>query len=599
VVGKHFIEGPGQNLYRNSQCGRNFEYVGEDPYLAAQIIASYVRGAQSMNVATTLKHFIGNETDFNRRSSNTIVSERALHELYLAPFKAGVDAGAVGVMNSYNLVNGEWASENHHLITDILRGELGFKYLVMTDWGSTWHGDQLSNSGVDLEMPSGHSLEYDKALVIGKPGIDQMVVDILKTCIYFGLFDLELKNEYKQPGWISKYPEHEQIARKTNDEGIVLLKNSGMLPLTTLAPGKVLVTGNFATIWELSGEGSGHVVGNNLKPYLLAVQDHYGVDNMVYADIPTDDQIKAASVVLIFTGRPSFPDVLKPPFCQVEGEGMDHPFILPQDDLITRCVSLNPRTVVNIVSGCGAQMDWADKAGAILQVFYGGQTGADALLDILTGKVNPSGKLPMSIEKRFEDSCAAGYKDAQPQTNITDPVDLAKRSKPSYGGFWTGDKNTKVFTYDVNYAEGIFMGYRWYDEKKIEPRFPFGFGLSYTTFEYSGLTLAATQLAVGTPVQASVMIKNTGQVAGTEVVELYVSEEQPKVPRPVRELKGFQRVALQPGESKTISLSVAPESFAYYDEASHGWQTDAGAFDIEVGASSRDIRLKQQVTLTR
>jgi beta-glucosidase len=320
---------------------------------------------------------------------------------------------------------------------------------------------------------------------------------------------------------------------------------------------------------------------------------------VIYADIPTDDQIKAASVVLIFTGRPYYPDIFKPPFCQIEGEGFDHPYILPQDDLINRCVNLNPRTVVNIVSGCGTQMDWADKAGAILQVFFGGQTGADALLDVLTGTVNPSGKLPMSIEKRFEDSCAAGYLDAKPQTNITDPTDLAKRAKHNFGGLWMGDKNTKAFTYDVNYAEGIFMGYRWYDEKKIEPRFPFGFGLSYTTFAYSDLKLAVPQVTIGTPVQASVTVKNTGQVAGTEVVELYVSEEQPKVPRPVRELKGFQRVALQPGESKTISLVVAPEAFSYYDEASHGWQTDAGAFDIEVGASSRDIRLKQQVNLTR
>lgn len=601
MLGMHFILGPGQNMYRNSQCGRSFEYMGEDPYLAAQNIGAYVRGAQSVNVATTLKHYICNETDFHRHAANAVVSDRALHEIYLPPFKAGVDAGSMGVMNSYNLVNGEWTGESHHLITDILRHELGFQFLVMTDWDSTWHGDKLVNAGVDLEMPNGLSLHIDRDKVLGKPGIDRMVVDILKTCIWFGLYDLELKHEFKKPEWAARIPAHEAVARRANEEGIVLLKNNGMLPLDPTAPGKILVTGNFSTLWKLSGNGSGHVDGNNLKSYLLAVQNLYGEDRVEYAENPSDDQIKAAALVLVFTGRPYFKDVFKEDFCPIEGEGFDHPYILPDDKLIAQCVSLNPRTVVNLVCGGGSQMDWADRAGAIVQAFFGGQTGADALTDILTGKVNPSGKLPITIEKNFADSCAADYmKDAKPTDKYTDPVDMGKRvshNKGCFLSFMTADNNTKVYAYDVNYAEDIFMGYRWYDEKKIEPRFPFGFGLSYTTFGYSGLNLSATQFTKGTPLDVTATITNTGSREGAEVAQLYVSELNPKVPRPVCELKGFQRVSLKPGESKTATFHLGDDAFAYYDADKHAWVTDSGAFSIQVAASSRDIKLKQDITI--
>jgi beta-glucosidase len=603
TAGMHFILGPGINMYRNSQCGRNFEYLGEDPYLSARMVSAYVRSVQSLNVAATLKHYLCNESDFHRRAANALVSERALNEIYLVPFKAGVQAGAWGVMSSYNLVNGEWMGENRHLITDVLRGELGFQFLVMTDWGSSWHGDKLADAGINLEMPDGYALRYDRQKVFAGPAINRMAVGILKTCIYSGLYEMELTKQFHRPDWISRYPQHAAIARKANEEGIVLLKNSGLLPLDESLPGAILVTGNSATIAELGGLGSGHVQGYDLKTYLEAVRETYRANPILYVENPTDAQIRSAGLVLVFTGRPITRDYkeVEVNFGTEEAEARDHPYILPDDTLVTRCVNLNSRTIVNLTCGGGAQMDWAGKAAAIIMAMDGGQTGPDALLDILMGKVNPSGKLPFTIERHFSDSCAAGYiEHARPGATNADSRDMAARvgnSKGCLPSFLANKDGTEIYTYDIPYKEGVFIGYRWYDSRNIEPRFPFGFGLSYTAFRYSDIKLSSPKFLPGSSLTVEAKIKNTGSREGAEIAELYVSELHPTVSRPPRELKAFQRVDLGPGEAGSVSFELNQDAFSYYDDLAHHWKTNSGEFEIEIGASSRDIRLKTTVSV--
>ena len=375
AAGIHFILGPGMNIYRTSLNGRNFEYLGEDPYLAARMVEAYVRSAQSLNVATTLKHFLCNETDNHRRSANSIVEERALHEIYLPAFEAGVNAGSWGVMTSYNLVNGEWASQSKLLVTDLLRNNLGFKNLVMTDWKSTWYGDKLTKAGVDIEMGKGDALKVDKEKVLGTPEIDRMVVNILKTGIAAGLYELEAKGEFKKPEWFEKYPVHQQVARKVNQDGIILLKNMGILPLKADSTGKILVTGNMALLFELAGGGSGHVQGYDRKCYLQVAQKTFGKNRVLFSANPTEDQIKSASTVLVFTGwwnpaknaeideRGVVPPERIMDRQMLEKEGSNHPFLLPDDELITRCTALNPRTIVSLACGGGVQMEWAGQGG--------------------------------------------------------------------------------------------------------------------------------------------------------------------------------------------------------------------------------------------
>ena len=598
-AGIHFILGPGMNLYRSSRSGRNFEYLGEDPYLAARMVEGYVHGAQGVNVATTLKHYLCNETDTFRWATDALVEERALHEIYLPAFRAGVDAGSWAVMTSYNLVNGEWASQNAFLVTNLLRKNLGFKNLVMTDWSSTWYGNKLAKAGTDLEMPDGEALKRDRAKVLGTPEVDRMVTDILKTGIVSGLYELESTGKFKKPEWTDKLPTHERLARDVNLAGIVMLKNSGILPLPRSPSARILVTGNMAQMNELAGGGSAHVKGYNLKNYLQAVQETFGKDHVIYSSAPDDHQIRSASTVLIFSGwkaeaeKGADPDPLMNHLLK-EGEGHNHLFQLPEDALITHCAELNPRTVVNLTCGGGVQMDWADKAAGIFLAFYGGQTGPDALMDLMTGKVNPSGKLPFSIERSEKDSPAAGDEEGiKPGRTVVDPKDLALRAESETDQFLQNNDKTEFYTRDLEYKEGVFVGYRWYDMKNIEPRFPFGYGLSYTIFAYEALTIVS---AADNTVKAYFTVKNTGQCAGAEIAEVYVTPAPAPVPRPARELKGFAKITLAPGESKTLTVTLPAEAFAYWNPASKGWTTEKGKYGIVVGSSSRDIRLTGDIT---
>jgi beta-glucosidase len=602
--GMHFILGPGMNIYRSSNNGRNFEYVGEDPFLASRIIAAFVRGTQSVNVATTLKHYLCNETETKRKASNAMVDDRTLHEIYLPAFRAGVESGAWAVMTSYNLLNGEWASQNKRLVTDILRRELGFRSLVMTDWDSTWYGTKLARSGVDLEMPRGKALQRDREQLLGSAEIDRMAVSILKTGIASGLYGLESTGTFKKPEWIANYPAHAALAKEVNERGIILLKNNGILPLTTPPKGTVLVTGNMADLNELAGGGSAFIKGYASKNYLTAVLERFGRDRVVFDTHPSDELIRSSKLVLVFTGWRQDPKrgILlgehEPTGLSIsEREDFNHPFVLPEEDLISRCARLNGKTIVTLACANGVRMDWAGKASGIFLAFYGGQTGADSLMDLMTGKQNPSGKLPFTIERRDHDSPSQGEDDRLvPGKRLADPKDLAPRvAKQSE--FLEGTRPGELFTRDLPYREGIFVGYRWYDSKRIEPRFPFGYGLSYTTFKPSHVRVTTGGTAKKPRADVLLTLTNTGKREGSEVVQVYVRDLNPALPRPVRELKGFAKVALKAGESKKVAVTLYHGAFSFWSPEQRKWVVASGPFSLDLGFSSRDLFKTERIVL--
>lgn len=562
--------GPGMNIYRISQCGRNFEYFGEDPFLAAHMIDRYVTGVLDSGTIPTLKHFIANNTDFHRRTSDSVVDERTLHEIYLPAFKAGVDAGAMAVMTSYNQLNGEWCGQNKHLITDILRGELGYKWLVMTDWWSVWDAEKIIHSGQDLEMPGEKYLasDADRLLQEGKVSmaeIDRMARAIMRTCIAMGLYDRPVKDTY----YLQKFPEHEQRALQTAREGIVLLKNDGILPLAKDGADKILVTGLFVDALARGG-GSADVEGYDIVTLHDALHATYG-DRVEFVKDPTDEQLKSAKTVILSTGT-------------FDSEGWDRPFALPaaEEQRVEHAVSLNPRTIVIVNAGGGIRMTgWNDRAAAILYAWYPGQIGNRALAEILCGATNPSGKLPISIEREFADSPAHDYLPA---------------GEKLYTG-WEPDNDMSHPVYKNVYKEGVFVGYRWYEAKKIAPLYPFGHGLSYTTFGYKDISVAPATVAEGGRIEVGFKLTNTGKVAGAEVVQLYVHPVNPPVARPDKELKGFAKVMLQPGESRDVSIRLTTKDLAFWDTAKHAWSAVPGDYELLVGSASDHILLRTKVTL--
>ena len=568
--------GPGMNIYRISQNGRNFEYFGEDPFLAARMIENYVSGLQSTGTIATLKHFLCNNTEYFRRKSNSIVDERAIHEIYTPAFKAGIDAGAMAVMTSYNQVNGEWSPQSKYVVTDLLRNDLGFKWLVMSDWWSTWDPAKTMKSGLDLEMPgeTGDRMEVLKKMgdifvkdaasnllkegKISEADINRMAKDILRTEIAMGLLDRQVKDD----SYLSKYPEHENVALQTARESVVLLRNEkNLLPVLPDRNSKILLTGEYVEKIPRGG-GSADVEGYNHITMLDALKKVYG-DNLQYVKEPTDEQIKAAKVVLLSIGTH-------------DSEGYDKPFDLPEavESQILNIAGKNPNVVVIVNTGGGIKMtNWNKKVGAILYAWYPGQNGNTALAEIISGKVNPSGKLPFTIEKKFEDSPGYPYIPA---------------GEKLYNN-WIDDMSPDIPIRNVVYKEGIFVGYRWYESKKIEPLYPFGYGLSYTKFEYSNLKLSKKTINKGEVLSATFEVKNVGKVAGAETAELYVHDVESSVPRPLKELKGFKKVLLNPGESKTIEIELLGKDFSYWDPTKKDWYAEPGEFTIMVGSASNDI----------
>lgn len=554
--------GPGMNIYRSSENGRNFEYMGEDPFLAGTMVAHYVQGVQSAGVMATLKHFICNNDEHRRHTCDCIVDERALHEIYTPAFKVGIDAGAGAVMTSYNLVNGEWASQSKAVITDLLRDQLGFKGMVMSDWGAVKDTAKFLRSGNDLCMPGLSPKSIQTALDDGRAteaDLDGMITRWMATCFEMGLYD----RPQRDSSMLARYPQHEAIALRTGQESIVLLKNRGhLLPLHPSGKGKILLVGKAAQ-WPMRGGGSGEVDGYDKVPLLKALRQEYG-DELDFELEPTDKAIKNAEYVIATVAT-------------LDSEEKDRPFAVLKDwggELPARCVALNPRTIVVGITGGGFRMtDFADKAGAIVLALFGGQTQGNSIVDVLTGRVNPSGKLPFTIEKEFADS--PGY--------INGPVDMVS----------TGSQPKKpTANCTMTYQEGIFVGYRWYEHEKIQPLFPFGYGLSYTTFKYSDLKLSNKKPSGDGSLNVSFTIENTGKVAGSEIAQLYVQDEKCSVERPVKELKGFKRVFLKPGENATVELPINRKDLAFWDVITHAWKVEPGKFNILVGPSSAEMVLK-------
>jgi beta-glucosidase len=560
--------GPGMNSYRQSQCGRNFEYFGEDPFLRARMVEEYVKGVQSTGTIATLKHFVANNTEYYRRKSNSILDERTLHEIYLPPFKAGIDAGAQAVMTSYNLLNGEWCGQSEYVINTILRKQLGFQWLVMTDWWSVYDGEKLSKSGQDLEMPFAVALKNAQQLLReGKmkvEDINRMAKSILRT--YFAMkFNDRKKNITNN----TQYENHESVALQTAREGIVLLKNEkDILPLQKEAK-TILLTGEYVEKIAMGG-GSATVKGYNKRLMLDELKKEFG-NRMTYIKNPNLDQIKSADVVLCNIGTE-------------DSEGWDRSFALPEDQekKVEDCVNNNPNTVVIITSGSGIRMtDWNNKARAILYAWYGGQIGNKALAEIIAGKTNPSGKLPITIEKEFKDSPGYGY---------------MPEGETLYQG-WNEKEEKAHPVYDVRYTEGIFVGYRWYEKKNIEPLYPFGFGLSYTSFEYSDLSVGTDMFHEQGTVKVSFTVKNVGNKRGLETVQLYVQDVECAVLRPLKELKGFAKVDLEPGQSTNVVIELKTKDFSFWNPETKDWFFEKGAFMIQVGSSSKEIKVQKQIEL--
>jgi beta-glucosidase len=742
--GARFLLGPGVNIYRAPMNGRNFEYFGEDPFLGQRIAVGYVKGVQGQNVSATIKHFIGNNSEFARMTSDSVIDERAMREIYLPIFEGAVKEAKVGaVMSSYNLTNGQHMSENGYLVQQILKKDWGFDGVYMSDWGATHDGLAAATSGLDLEMPTGQFMNRATllpALKDGKIGaalIDDKVRRLLKLAERFSWMktpteDLSI-SRYNQAG--------RQAALQGAREGMVLLKNDGgLLPLDASKLKNIAVIGPNAFPATATAGGSGHVPSFNAVSFLTGISDKLGPRvNVTYAaglnsirmmtaltpfmSAPSggrsgvsvesfdNPELKGAPVVTRFesefaTGSPGFagdPEFLQildslppermqtvlgalmvnPPrqrlyerwtayytptsagdhtlyvqdsapyralvddkvvidsasipvaavrhvslqldakphkvvlepvginamggrgFWRVgvfaddavvdpavrqlaaqadavvlavgfdadtETEGADREFRLPpgQDRLIQEVAAANPNTIVVLTAGGSVDVSpWVGKVRALISAWYPGQEGGTALAEALLGETNPSGRLPISWDRRLEDSTAAS----------------------NY--YYNDPKNPER----ILYKEGVFVGYRGYQKNNVKPQFPFGYGLSYTSFEYSNFKVSA---GTGkTLYNVTFDVKNTGSRKGADVAQIYVAPGKARVPRPVRELKGFARVELAPGESRAVTVPLDARSFAYFDVAHRRWQADAGRYSVELGRSVQDIRAKADITLAK
>ncbi|MDI6618495.1 MAG: glycoside hydrolase family 3 C-terminal domain-containing protein [Clostridiales bacterium] len=558
------ILGPAVNIKRSPLCGRNFEYFSEDPFLAAEMAANYIKGVQSKNVGTSIKHFCGNNQEHRRMSSDSVIDERTLREIYLAVFEGAIKNGKPWtVMCSYNKLNGTYASENKRLLTDILRNEWGFEGYVMSDWGAVNDRVKGIEAGLDLEMPSSNGLNDARIVQAVKEGrLDEKEVDKAVERI---LNIVKRYTENRKPDTEWDMEAHHNLAVKLEEQCMVLLKNEDVLPLKKGS--KVTFIGKFADQPRYQGGGSSHINSFRVESALSAVQ---GIADVTYAqgyddrkDEPdetmirqAEDAARGAQTAVIFAGLPD----------SFESEGYDREHMsMPacQNELIERVAKVQPNTVVVLHNGSPVEMPWADDVKGILEAYLGGQGVGKACVDVLFGDANPSGKLPETFPKKLQDNPSYLY----------------------YHG--EGDR--------VEYREGVFVGYRYYDKKDIDVLFPFGFGLSYTKFDYSNLTLSSREIKDTDKLTVLVDVTNTGDREGKEIVELYVGEKDPKVIRPLKELKKFEKVNLKPGETKTVKFTLCKRAFAYYNTEIRDWYVETGDYQILIGKSSRDIVLRDTV----
>ncbi|MEK4370795.1 beta-glucosidase family protein [Paenibacillus sp. FSL R5-0473] len=563
--------GPGVNIKRSPLGGRNFEYFSEDPLLSTQMATGHIQGVQSQGVGTSLKHFAVNNQEERRMSIDAVVDERTLREIYLASFEGAVKDGQPWtVMCSYNKVNGTYAGENEWLLTDILKDEWGHEGLVVSDWGAVNERADALAAGLELEMPTSGGIGERKvidAVESGQLPLDKLdrAVERLLTLIFNAV-------DQKQDGATYNKDEHHQLARKVAAESMVLLKNEeGILPLGR--EGDVAIIGAFARKPRFQGGGSSHINPTKVDDIVEEMTQVAG-EGVTFSYAPgyrieADDvdetlmheavqAAQSADTAVVFVGLPD----------RYESEGYDRAHLRLPDNhirLIEEIAKVQSRVVVVLSNGSPVEMPWLPQVQAVLEAYLGGQAVGGAIADLLYGEVNPSGKLAETF-----------------------PAKLSHN--PSYLNFpGEGDR--------VDYREGIFVGYRYYDKKELEPLFPFGYGLSYTTFEYADLKVDRTELTDQDEVNVQVRVTNTGDRAGKEIVQLYVSDVESTVIRPVRELKGFAKVALEPGESKVVSFTLNKRSFAYYNVDMKDWHVETGEFEIQVGSSSRDIHVHTRVNV--
>jgi beta-glucosidase len=568
-----FLLAPGVNIYRIPQNGRNFEYMGEDPFLASEMVVPYITGVQSQNVAATVKHFACNNQDFERNQFSSDLDERTLREIYLPAFKAAVQKADVqAVMTAYNPINGIHASENKLLIKDILKDEWGFEGIVMSDWTSVY-STRCIEAGLDLEMPSGEFMNPTNiiALVrnrfIEESDIDDKVRRILRVCLKSGLYE---KNEVKV-----NWQKHADTAKQIALEGSVLLKNEDtILPLDFDKLKSIAVVGPNAHLTPLGGGGAALVqefANQSILEGIQKISPHEMIiKHFLYEDIDVVKLIEYDAVIIAVGFNKD-----------TEGEGFDRPFQLPQDqEILLRNVTKNhAKSIVLVVAGGGIDMSgWINDADAVLHCWYPGQEGGDAIAEILTGKENPSGKLPISIEKKWQDSAAF----------------------ESYNEKWA-EKNFERYNiqgkahqiWSLQYEEGIFVGYRHFDKNNIEPLFAFGFGLSYTKFKIDELKIKKLNYTDNEFITFSVKVTNTGNKAGSETVQAYVHDVECTVSRPPKELKAFDKVFLEPGKSKEIVLKMKVKDLAFFHPWKREWIVEPGEFELLVGNSSRDDKMQK------
>ena len=602
---KDILLGPGINICRTPLNGRNFEYMGEDPYLAGQMVVPYIQGVQENGVAACVKHYAVNNQEFQRTQSNSVLDDRTLYEIYLPAFKAAVVEGnAWAIMGSYNLYNGQFNCHNKKLLVDILKGEWGFDGVVVSDWGGCRDDEEAVLNGLDIEMGTWtngltgaasdgyrqyHMADpYLKGLREGKyttKELDDKVRRILRT-----IFRTSMRPEPNYGRFVC--PEHYQAAREISAAGVVLLKNdNNALPLNVPEGGKILLVGenvvkkmvvgggssNLKTAYEVNPlEGLQNAYGD--KAEIVWARGYVGDTSTSYNAVDTgqdltDDrspkELIAEAVELakdadyvIFVGGLN-------KSAHQDNESTDRLQItLPynQEDVIRALAPVSKNLVVVNISGSAVAMPWASEVDAIVQGWYGGTESGNALADVLTGKVNPSGRLPFSVPFKYEDG----------------PI----KTEAQYPGIKAeGDE-----FWQTHYSEGVYVGYRWYSSKKIKVQFPFGHGLSYTTFAYSNAVADKAEMTADQTLKVSVDVTNTGATDGAEVVQLYINDVKSTIDRPVKELKNFETVYLKAGETKTVTFEIDAQDLSYFDADKHEWVAEPGKFKALIGSSSEDIK---------
>lgn len=601
---KTVLLGPGVNIYRTPLNGRNFEYMGEDPYLSAHMVVPYIQGVQQNGVAACVKHFALNNHEVNRHTTNVIVDDRALYEIYLPAFKAAVQEGkAWAIMGSYNLYKGQHCCHNQYLLNDILKGEWGFDGVVISDWGGAHDTDQAITNGLDMEFGSwtnglsnGASNAYDNYYLampylqriqegkVGTKELDDKVRRILRLAFRTTM-------NTSRPWGAILSPEHYEAARRIGEEGIVLLQNEGgLLPINLDKAKKIAVIGENAIKMMTVGGGSSSLkvqreispldgirqrVGNQMEVVYARgyVGDASGEYNGVVTgqnlkDDRTPDELIAEAVkvaadadYVIFIGglnKSANQD------CEdTDRAGLGLPY--GQDDVIQALAKVNRNLIVVNISGNAVAMPWVKEVPAIVQDWYLGSEAGSALAAVLVGDVNPSGKLPFTFPVKLEDNAAYAL------------------------GEYTGVRSDTVI--NIKYNESIFVGYRWADkQKKSKPLFAFGHGLSYTTFEYGKPVADAKTMSVDGKLTVKVTVKNTGSREGQEVVQLYIADKKSSLPRPLKELKGFKKIKLTPGESKEVSFVIDKEALSFFDDTKHAWIAEPGKFEAIIAASAADVK---------